>query len=194
MKTAALALVGMLAGCGGGQRPGAPRSSCADAAASIVRGLRAVAPAQAARAPALEPRFAQACRTSGWRPALVRCFALARDPAEHQVCARRLDPAQREEARLIQGALYEPASRRAVTADGGLPEGCRHFQPVFDTVRACDRLSPFDQMEVTQAIQSLLQTAAEVATSRDPVRIAQVSANCEHLENMIRAALIQAGC
>ena len=190
---AALALIGVLVGCGGGPRPVAPRSSCVDAAASIVRGLRTAAPEQAGGAPELEPRFVQACRSSTWRPAVVRCFALARDPAEHRVCARRLDPAQRGEARLIQGALY-PASRRPARADAGLDDSCRRLGPVLDALLTCDRLSPFDQLAVRQAIEAVMRGAAEVATTRDPLRTAQVSADCDHLADMVRAALVQAGC
>ncbi len=190
---AALALIGLLAGCGGGPRPVAPRSSCVDAAASIVRGLRTAAPAQAGGAPELEPRFVQACRSSSWRPAVVRCFALARDPAEQRVCARRLDPAQRDEARLIQGTLY-PASRRPGRADTGLGDSCRRLGPVLEVLLACDRLSPFDQLAVRQAIEAVMRGAAEVATTHDPLRTAQVSADCERLADMVRAALVQAGC
>lgn len=194
MKPAAIALVGVLAGCGGGPRPVGPRSSCADAAASIARGLRTAAPKQAEGAAELEPRFAQACRLSGWRPAVVRCFALARDPAEHRVCARRLEPAQRDEARQIQGALYGPASRRPVRSDPGLDDSCRRLGPVLEALLGCARLSPFDRLAIRQAIEAVLRGAAEVATSHDPLRTAQVSADCDRLADMVRAALVQAGC
>ena len=191
----ALALAALAAvACGGRQRTGPPRSTCAEAAASIARGLRRVAPAEADGVDALEPRFAAACRASAWRPTIVRCFAIARDPAEHRVCARRLDPGQRVEARLIQGALYGPASQRPPAGGGVADESCQRMGPVIEALGGCDRLSPFEQLDLRRAIVLALQQASEASASADRASLVQASGDCARVADQVRATLIHAGC
>ncbi len=188
----ALALALALMACGGSQHPGPPRSTCADAAASMVRGLRAAAPEAAERVAELEPRFAEVCRSSGWRPNIVRCFALARDPAEHRVCARRMPREQRDEARLIQGQLYGPASRRDSASTGTIDERCLQLGPVREGIMLCDRLSPFEQLELERYIDDVVMNLT--ASIRDPRRLEQIAAECERVATTIRATLAQLGC
>ncbi len=188
----ALALAALAAvACGGRQQPGPPRATCAEAAASITRGLRMAAPEDGGGAAALEPRFAATCRTSAWRPTIVRCFAIARDPAEHRVCARRLDPGQRVEARLIQGALYGPASQRPSAADTFADDSCDRLDSVIDALAACDRLSPFEQLELRRALALALQQAAGSHATRPSL---QANTDCARVADLVRATLIHAGC
>ncbi len=190
LALAALAAVA----CGGRQRSGPPRSTCAEAAASITRGLRMAAPEDADGAAALEPRFVAACRTSTWRPTIVRCFALARDPAEHRVCARRLEPGQRVEARLIQSTLYGPASQRPAAAGGVADDSCHRMEPVIEALNGCDRLSPFEQLDLRRAIVLALQQASEASARAARASMVQAGSDCARVADQVRATLIHAGC
>jgi hypothetical protein len=189
---ALLALGLAAAGCGGGHRPGPPRSTCADAAASIVSGLRRITTADAEQVTALEPRFADACRSSGWRPNVVRCFAIARDVPEQRVCARRLTLAQRDEARLIQGELYAGTARPNRERGGRIDERCRQLGRVLEGLFLCDQLSPFDQMELRRHIELVVSSMATAGD--DPRRAAEIAEDCDRLADRIRDTLIRAGC
>ncbi|HVV82431.1 MAG TPA: hypothetical protein VHE35_05100 [Kofleriaceae bacterium] len=190
---AALAEAGLAeTGCGGAQHPAPPRSTCADAAASIVRALRVLAPADGERAAELEPRFADTCRTSGWRPGVIRCFALARDPDEDRVCARRLEPDQRDKARLIQGTLYGPG--RAVVTAPSIGDNCRGLIDALEVIGTCPTLPPTVHMEMREAIQASLTYAATAAASRDPQQLEKAATRCQQLSDMLHNALVQVGC
>lgn len=190
---AALALAVAASGCGGAQRPGPPRSSCEEAAASIVRGLRSVAPADADKAAELEPRFVEACRRSAWRPGLVRCFAIARDAAELRVCARRLDRPQRDEASAIQAELYG-VTRRETDRGGSVDEQCRRLLgPAIEQLFVCgDQLSPFERLDLRRQVDTIVRSL-ELA-HRDPDRAGDVAHECARLADRIRIALSRAGC
>ncbi len=193
MRAAAVPLLAALAACGGGQRPGPPRSTCADAAASITRALRVVAAEHADGVAELEPRFAAACRDDAWRPALVRCFALARDPAEHRVCIRRLEPGQRAEARAIQTSLY-PASRRAPSPASRIADSCQRLAPVREALLGCDRLPPPYMFEMLRSIDAVLRAAVDAAIGQDTDLMAEVAMDCERRADEMRAVLTQVGC
>ena len=193
----ALAVVALAVGalaCGGAPRTVAPRSSCADAAASITRGLRVAAPDDAGGVGELEPRFARACQSSRWRPNVVRCFALARDPAEQRVCARRLEPAQRDEARLIQATLDRPASRPRSLPARGLDGACARLGgPVLDAAMSCPRFA-IAPRELHSVVETFMRRAAEAAASGDREQIDEIAAQCDQLAATLVAVLAQSGC
>lgn len=184
----------LAAACGAGRPAGPPRSTCADAAASIAQGLRLAAPADADRAADLEPRFAHACRTSRWRPNVVRCFVLSRDPAEHRVCARRLDPEQRAEARVIQGALYGEPTARARDGAPAAVTGCRGLPAARDALLACDFLPPPLKIELARDLELLARNAGNAAGTGGPTSAADLAAICDHMVDQVRGLLRQVGC
>jgi hypothetical protein len=183
----------LAAACGAGRTAGPPRSTCVAAAASIAQGLRLASPADAERAADLEPRFAHACRTSRWRPNVVRCFALARDPAEHRVCARRLEPPQRQEARVIQDALYGAPSAR-VRGSPPAAAGCRGLLTTRDALLACDLLPPPLKIELARDLEILVRSVPGTAATGGPASAADLAVVCDHMIDQVRRLLLQVGC
>ncbi len=183
----ALALVAAL-GCGGRKVPAAPRSTCADAAAAIARGLHA---ATGEPAITVEAPLAALCRSAAWRPAVVRCFALARDPAEHRICARRLEPAQRDDARVLQANLYGAPADASERGQVRYPPACMRLRGAFERFAACDRMGA-NRMEVAALVSTVLERAG--AEGLDPGAVAMVSLECERLGAALRSAVEAAGC
>jgi hypothetical protein len=190
---ALVALAALAGGCGGRQRTGPPRSTCAEAAASITQGLRRAAPEDAERASELEPRFAEVCRSSRWRPTVVRCFALARDPAEHRVCARRLEPAQRDEARTVQSVLYGPDAGRLRPREVVATDGCRGLGPIREQLLTCDKLPPPYKLELATHLDALARAAFDASHAGGSAR-AELAEVCEQVVDHLRAQLVQVGC
>lgn len=183
----ALALAALV-GCGGHAVPAAPRSTCTQAAVAITRGWTQTTGKPAA---SVERTVAELCRSARWRPTVVRCFALARDPAELRVCARRLTPEQRDQARVVQAELEGkpvpvPGER---TAD--LPPACMQLRAVFARFAACDRLAMFRD-DITPQIAIVLSRASSVGN--DPALLVFVSNQCELLAGALQQATSSAGC
>ena len=191
---APLMLVALAAGCGASRPAGPPRSTCAEAAASIAQGLRVASPGDAERAADLEPRFANACRTSRWRPNVVRCFALARDPAEHRVCANRLEPAQREEAHVIQGALYATPNR--ARPDEELPDLgiCPGLTVARDALLACPALPESTKLDYVRSLEVLARSIGRAAAASGPSGDGELAMICERMLHEVRRVLMNVGC
>lgn len=194
MRRALVIAALMATGCGGRSVPAPPRSSCADAAASIVRGLRASGHEDAAT---IEGRLAATCRKDHWRGAVVRCFALARDPAELRVCSRRLEPVQRTEARALQHELDgEPTKVGGGRASGTTP-ACERLAEVFVQFSTCPplvaRFGP-SLPELSAYTERSLARAAEAVQRRDAAAAVRADADCDMLGARLRDAVDQAGC
>jgi hypothetical protein len=125
---------------------------------------------------------------------VVRCFALARDPAEHRVCAHRLAPAQREEARVIQGALYGTPGGRARPAASVEIEGCRGLGAARDALLSCDLLPAPLKVDLARDLETLARSAGLAASSGGPTSAADLAEICDHMIEQVRRLLLQVGC
>jgi len=185
-----------LAACGGAQRGGAGEATCAEAAGTAARHLRAVRAELADADLDGSQELAAACTADRWAAPVRGCFRDARTPAAARTCAGRLTEPQRASARTVQGELLERAAvilseREPQASATGMAE-CDRYLKAIDALIACPAAPVGIREALTQSRDGLEQTWArlgDTAGERDAAR-----EGCKHAFDAIVQTAAGMGC